>query len=265
MVVVGSVNLDTTVRVVRHPKPGETVAGDDGSERPGGKGANQAIAASRAGAGVGLVAAVGHDHAGDVCRRSLRAADVDLAAVSVIAGGVTGRAIVTVAADGENSIVVIAGANGLLTPDDVVDGIPHETSVVLVQLEIPLECAEAALRRARAIGARAILNASPVVAGSAPLLQLADVVIVNEHEHALLGRPAGACVTLGARGARWGDWDATPPPVAVVDTTGAGDAFAGTLAARIALGDDPRAALTAAVTAGALATTVLGAHGVSAT
>jgi len=176
-----------------------------------------------------------------------------------VTAATTGHASIVVSDSGENSIVVVPGANRLVTADAVASAIRPGTAVVLVQLEVPEAAVRAALVRAREIGALALLNASPVVHAARALTGLADVLVVNEHEHELLGAPS-ACVTLGARGAIWGPFSAAPPPVDVVDTTGAGDAFAGTLAARLALGAPRARALQDAVDAGARATTYRGAQ-----
>ncbi|WP_344312921.1 PfkB family carbohydrate kinase, partial [Agromyces terreus] len=226
VVVVGSINVDSVVRVERHPRPGETVLGEGVELLPGGKGANLAAGAAAAGADVLMVGRVGDDELGRRYVGLLAAHGVDLSAVTVDPAQPTGQAFITVSEDGENSIIVVAGANGTLEADAAARAIPDDAGLVVTQLELGAEVAEAVLRRGRALGALTVLNASPVSPAASALLELADVVVVNEHEWAALGKPADACVTLGAAGARWGAADASHDPVDVVDTTGAGDAFA---------------------------------------
>ncbi|ANJ28495.1 PfkB family carbohydrate kinase [Agromyces aureus] len=260
VVVVGSINVDSVVRVETHPAPGETVLGLGVELLPGGKGANLAAGAAAAGADVLLIGRVGDDDLGRRYVERLAEHGVDVSAVAVDGGQPTGQAFITVAGSGENSIIVIAGANAGLAPDAAARAIPDDTAIVVSQLELEPAVAEAVLRRGRALGALTVLNASPVSPAASALLELADVVIVNEHEWAALGSPSDACVTLGAAGARWGDADAAPGPVDVVDTTGAGDAFAGALVAALAAGAARADALAAAVEAGARATTWAGAQ-----
>ncbi|MDX3107941.1 ribokinase [Nonomuraea angiospora] len=251
---VGSLNIDLAVRVQAHPGPGETVLGSSLERRYGGKGANQAIAAARAGAHTALIGRIGEDRPGHDYRAMLHARGIDCDHVGVTAGELTGHALITVDDGGENSIVVIAGANAQLAPWDIdraSDAI-NDADIMLLQLEIPESTALYAARQAAAAGTRVLLNASPWTAPSDRLLGLADPVLVNEHENILLaGRGRSACVTLGAKGARWGDVAVPAPHIDPVDTTGAGDAFAGTLAAALAWGADPQVALEAAATAGA--------------
>ena len=260
VVVVGSINVDSVVRVERHPAPGETLLGLGVEQLPGGKGANLAAGAAAAGADVLLIGRVGDDDLGRRYRERLAEHGVDVSAVTVDAMQPTGQAFITVDDAGENSIIVVGGANGTLDPDAAALAIPDDAAVVVTQLELAPVVAEAVLRRGRALGALTVLNPSPVSPAASALLELADVVVVNEHEWAALGEPADACVTLGAAGARWGAADAAPGPVDVVDTTGAGDAFAGALVAGLAAGADRVDALRAAVAAGARATTYPGAQ-----
>ncbi|MFF2372164.1 PfkB family carbohydrate kinase [Agromyces sp. NPDC058110] len=260
VVVVGSINVDSVVRVAEHPAPGETVLGLGVELLPGGKGANLAAGAAAAGADVLLIGRVGADDLGRRYVGRLAEHGVDTSVVTVDPTQPTGQAFITVADSGENSIIVIGGANAGLAPDAAARAIPDDAAVVVTQLELAPEVAEAVLRRGRALGATTVLNASPVSPEASALLELADVVIVNEHEWAALGSPPDACVTLGAAGARWGDAEAAPRPVDVVDTTGAGDAFAGALVAQLAAGADRTDALHAAVAAGARATTYAGAQ-----
>lgn len=271
LVVVGSANLDLIATAQRLPSPGETVTGSGYFEAPGGKGVNQAVAAARAGARVAFVGAVGDDHAGDVLRDVLAAEGIDIGGLATVSAP-TGRALIGVSDDGENSIIVVPGANAHVTADHVARH--RETiaaaRVVLCQLEIPLESVIASFAMA-AEGAHRILNPAPAASLPDELSLLLTMVIPNEHEVALLGgedalRAQGVdhvVVTEGARGARHvhaaGVSRVEPHPVSPVDTVGAGDAFCGTVAARLSLGDDVARALRAGAVAGALATTARGA------
>jgi ribokinase len=268
VLVLGSLNLDLVVSVPRHPAPGETVLGGALRRVFGGKGANQAVAAAAAGAPTAMAGRVGDDDAGRAYLARLRELGVDAGRVAVSAGTATGHAIVAVDASGENAIVVSPGANaevgeaeaaaaGELAPGDV----------LLLQLEVAPGVVAAAARAAAEAGARVVLNLAPYADLPADVLALADPVVVNEHEHGLLRRhaqrqsPPSLLVTSGAAGSRWGSRQVAAVPVAeVVDTTGAGDAYCGTLAARLALGDPPEAAMRAASAAAAAAVTRLGAQ-----
>lgn len=265
MCVVGSVNMDLVFAVQALPAPGATVLASAMDRSPGGKGGNQAVAAARAGADVVLVAAVGDDDTGMALRSHLETNNVDVSGVIALPVP-SGTASIVVDAQAENVIVVAPGANGHLTLNsahlrDLVAG----CDVLLMQLEIPTDTALAAARVARGAGATVLLNASPAGADPAALAQLAeavDVVIVNESEMQRWDWPVPHLVTtLGARGAvhRSADVETSVPAPAVeaVDTTGAGDVFAGVLAAGWA--DDPAHALRRACAAGALATLVPGA------
>jgi ribokinase len=268
--VVGSVNLDLVATTARLPGPGETVSGASYAEHAGGKGLNQAIAAARSGARVALVAAVGDDDAGRTLRSIAENDGIDVMAVSVLAGEATGRALITVDQHAENSIVVVPGANALMHAD-----VAPRARVVIAQLEVPIEQVITAFRHARREGARTILNPAPAQALPDELLQLCDIVVPNEHEadliggvSALLQRGVSAVVTtLGAAGVVVTEsvdgvvetWSEPAVEVTPVDTTGAGDAFCGALAARLAADDDLRDAVRYAAAAGALATTVAGA------
>ena len=263
--VVGSANLDLVATVERLPGPGETVPGSSFSEYPGGKGLNQAVAAARAGAAVSFVGALGDDGAAATLRAVMDDDGIDSSHVATSAS-VTGRALIGVAASGENSIIVIAGANGTVTADEVPAG-----RVVLTQLEVPLPAVERALAAGRAAGAITVLNPAPVQPIDAAILQWCDIVVPNEHEVELLGG-VGHLLALGARavvvtlGSRGSDLHTAgglvhidPFSVVPVDTTGAGDTFSGSLCARLAAGDDLPTALRFASAAGALCTTVAGA------
>ncbi|BBZ71038.1 ribokinase [Mycobacterium paraseoulense] len=267
---VGSVNMDLSLRVEALPRPGETVLAASLTQAPGGKGANQAVAAARAGAQVQFVGAVGDDAAGERLRAHLLANGVGLDALAETPGP-SGTAIVVVDANAENTIVVAPGANGRVTLEAAARRVIAGSEVLLTQLEIPVRAAVAAARQARSAGAVVVVNASPAGGDQKSLSDLAaaaDVVIANEAEaDEWPWRPAHLVITLGARGARYlgadGDFVVPAPAVTAVDTTGAGDVFAGVLA-----GSWPRTpgspaqrlrALRRACAAGALATLVPGA------
>jgi ribokinase len=265
VVVVGSANLDLVATVERLPGPGETVPGSTFAEYPGGKGLNQAVAAARAGASVAFVGAVGSDAAAATLLDVLRDDRIDTANV-VTAKEPTGRALIFVAANGENSIVVVAGANATVAAEHV-----PNSRVVLSQLEVPVPAIERAFRTAREAGCTTVLNPAPAASIPDSLLALCDVVVPNEHEVELLGGvdhllalgAKAVVVTLGSRGAalHTGEADTAIAPFVVtpVDTTGAGDTFCGALCARLAAGDDLHVALRVASAAGALCTTKAGA------
>lgn len=272
VVVVGSANLDLVATTTRLPRPGETLLGTQFSEHAGGKGLNQAVAAARCRARVAMVGAVGDDDAGRHLRSIAESEGVAPDDLGVVAGVPTGRAVITVDAQAENTIVVIPGANDHM----VVDTLP-EASVVIAQLEIPVDQVVRAFRAARSRGSLTVLNPAPAQELPDVLLESTDIVVPNEHEleliggaSFLLGHGVGAVVvTLGAAGVdvtRAPDetggptgWSQQPFPVAAVDTTGAGDAFCGALVACLAHGDDLPAAVRFAAGAGALATTTRGA------
>jgi ribokinase len=249
--VVGSLNLDLVVRVPRLPGPGETVSGGDVFRNPGGKGANQAVAAARLGRAVAMVGCVGDDPPGRELLGSLQTDGVDTARVRVVDGVPSGAAFITVGQDGENQIVASPGANARLTAEDVAaaGAALRAAAVTLLQLEVPLEAVAAA---ARAAGGRVVLNPAPVRALPEELLGEVDVLVPNRVELAqLAGAPAPATVeeaaalagrlparalvvTLGADGAlvvEDGHRSHVPAVrVRPVDTTAAGDAFCGGLA-----------------------------------
>ena len=282
VVVVGSVNADLVVGVDRHPGVGETVLGTDVATYPGGKGANQAVAAARLGANVGFVGRVGSDEAGAFLRDTLKAAAIDLGQL-LTTEGPSGMALIAVGPDGDNSIIVSPGANGRLTAADVTAARPAlaRATVVSLQLEVPMPAVMAAARIAAECGARVVLNPSPPAPLPAGLLALCDPLILNEHEAAFLlgesprlsGPRAAALlalgcrsviVTLGAAGAHVAGAgfaaDVPSPAVRAVDTTGAGDAFSGALAWRLARGDGLVEATRYATRAGAAAVRKSGAQ-----
>jgi ribokinase len=266
VLVLGSANLDVVVRAERHPSPGETLLGHDLAEHPGGKGLNQAVAAARSGARTAFVGALGSDAAGARLRDVLDDAGIDAAGVAVVSEP-TGRALIVVADDGENTIVVAPGANATVTCPTPLPA----ARIVLAQLELPVATVVDAFRAARAAGSTTVLNPAPAAELPAGLLELADIVVPNEHEAELLGGPAAllaggsraVVVTRGGAGVdvhtAAGREHVPPHPVEPVDTTGAGDAFCGALCARLAAGDELAEAVRWASVAGALATTVHGA------
>lgn len=268
VVVVGSLNLDLVVATDRHPSPGETVSGTSYDEFAGGKGLNQAVAAARCGARVAMVGAVGADDAGERLRHVARSEGIDDTWIETVPGTATGRALITVAADGENSIVVIAGANALVRWPATR---PPVGAVVLAQLEIPRDVVTRALSNARTRGSTTMLNPSPGIMLDPHLVSLCSILVPNQHEAEQIGSAdtlleAGVdsiITTLGSRGVQVQDRGGTSeqPAFAVqpIDTTGAGDAFCGNLAARVAAGDPLDQALRWASAAGALATTRTGA------
>ncbi|MFD9702758.1 ribokinase [Lentzea sp. NPDC059081] len=273
LLVLGSANADLVVEVGRRPGGGETVLGGDTVVLPGGKGANTAVAAARVGASVALVGAVGGDGYGSLLRESLESSGVDTALVRTSARP-TGIAYITVTPDGENSIVVSPGANADVSSSDV-DGLSFDgVEVLACSLEVPLETVVHAIGVASEAGVRTVLNLSPVAELPAKTLAQLAVLVVNEHEAAQLAPewsgllalgPASAIVTLGSRGAsvveKSGIVEVPAVEVAeVVDTTGAGDAFAGAVSARLAEGDDLVAAARYAVKVAALSVTKAGAQ-----
>ncbi|WP_075743211.1 ribokinase [Actinoalloteichus sp. GBA129-24] len=296
VVVVGSANADLVVTVARRPSAGETVLGDDVTTIPGGKGANQAVAAGRLGASVALLGAVGADQYGELLRESLRSANVDTGLLRT-ADRPTGNAFITLTPDGENTIVVSPGANASVLPADVAAASSEVAAakVVVLSLEIPLETVRHAVEAASSAGVRVLLNLSPVASLDEETLGRLDPLVVNEHEAAwlLTARdsaqedsaqdsaqedsaqdsaqedlaqdsarevsaqdsadaaryveiarrlralgPRSVVVTLGAKGAVTSDENGTTviaaPEVRAVDSTGAGDAFAGALAVGLA-------------------------------
>jgi ribokinase len=283
--VVGSLNADHRVRVDRIPRAGETVLGSEIVVGAGGKGANQAVAASRAGATATIIGACGDDADGDLVRAGLARQDVDTQHVHVVAGAPTGRAIITVDDRGANTIVVSPGANAMLTAEDVGTGLRSMTAgdLLLLQLETPEPLVRHAARTAADAGGVVVLNAAPVPDSVDGLFDDVDVLVVNEHEltgvtevlgggssrddaMALLAAASKATVicTAGSDGAYVMHDDRIDhipaPTVEAVDTTAAGDTFIGYLAAGLAPdAADLIAACETAVHAAALAVTREGA------
>jgi ribokinase len=263
VVVLGSLNVDLVASVERHPGPGETVLADGPLHRfAGGKGGNQAVAAAAAGAVVRFVGAVGSDEAGQAYLQRLRSRGIDVSGVRVVDGTATGQAWITVDDDGENSIVVIPGANAHAALDDLPEHLADlgPGDVLLVQLEVPVRIVAAAARTAHGQGARVVLNAAPYAALPHDVAALADPLVVNEHEALQLAdsdaAPTSVLVTFGAAGCSWDGTRSDGIPVDeadVVDTTGAGDAFCGALAAALAEGADRESAVRAGSEAGAAA------------
>ncbi|NUP28817.1 MAG: ribokinase [Nocardia sp.] len=264
--VLGSINMDLVATTDRRPDPGETVLGRGFTMVPGGKGANQAIAASRAGGRVLFLGAIGDDVFAPRLRAVLADAGVDTTGLRTIEGP-SGIAAIVVDAAGENSIIVVGGANtGLIGLSAGDRAAIAAADILLCQLEVPIPTIAEAVTHARANHTTVIMNPSPAQHLSAELWSGVDVAIVNRGEAGELGSALDGVphvvVTLGADGARHRGPDGvettvTGPAVEVVDTTGAGDTFAGALAVRWSRG--PAAAMRFACAAGALATTTLGA------
>lgn len=287
IVVVGSINADLTARVARHPKPGETLLGTGGTITAGGKGANQAVAAALQGASVALVGAVGSDAYAAPALTHVRSSGVNQDYIAQTQE-TTGLAVITVSDDGENSIIVIPGANATVDKqyvaghEDLIAG----AKIMLLQGEIPADGFAAAVALARKHGVRVITNLAPVIEVDREALLAADPIMANEHEAGLileqLGTPIDSedphelatallnsgfhsvVLTLGSKGALVacdGELTDIPTPkVEAVDTTGAGDSFAGAFCARVVAGDSDIAAAQHAARVGAFATTKAGAQ-----
>ena len=262
--VVGSINLDFVAAAPKLPRAGETVTGATLARHPGGKGANQALAAQRLGAEVRLIGRVGRDALAEEAMALLVADDVDVAGVAVDAEAPTGVALIAVDPSGENQIVVAAGANHRVGPEQLPARIEGP---VILQLELPVETVEAAVGRATDF---VCVNLAPAQPVSDLLLRRADLIVVNEGEAAFYGEAlhhggGRVVVTRGARGAALYEGgtlvaEARPPHVRAVDATGAGDAFVGAITVALLEGLEPEAALRFACAAGALAATRPGAQ-----
>lgn len=284
--VIGSLNIDLVVKTPRLPQIGETVSGGVFATFPGGKGANQAVAAARLGARVTMVGRVGADAFGERQLAGLRAEGIDISRVTTDPGSATGVALITVDAAGRNTIVVAPGANARLRPEDVeaAFGVIAAARVVLLQLEVPLDAVMLAARRARASGAVVCLDPAPAAPLPPDLYPLLDVIDPNETEarvltvmpvttiedaeraaEALVGRGARAAVVkLGARGAFFlsagGRAHIPAIPVKAIDTTAAGDAFAAALGVGLGEGKGLPDAVRFATRAAALKVTRMGAQ-----
>lgn len=284
VVVVGSSNTDLVSRSERLPVAGETVFGTSFAIFPGGKGANQAVAARRAGADVRFVGAIGDDAFGDDRFDELAREEIDLTFLSRIEGATSGVAQIVVDASGENQIVVVPGANDLLSPEATTAAIDDDCRVLSAVLEVAFDAVRAAFVAPRT--GLGILNAAPFDPRVVEILGSVDVLVCNESEAAaLLGQqiaaadvagarraalalrdlgPRAAVITLGPAGAvvadEAGDRAFSAPSVEVVDTTGAGDCFCGVLAAWLASGATLDDAVVAGVAAGSLAVTAAGAQ-----
>lgn len=283
LLVFGSINVDLVFRVARLPGPGETVVGPSYATAPGGKGANQAVAAARAGAQVRMVGQVGRDGFAEISLKSLRDAGVDGTGIA-IGDAPTGCAAIAVDDTGENQIVVASGANAHVKADQVDDALLGPTTMLVMQMEVPPGENATLIARARRRGARIVLNLAPALPLPEQALRAIDVLVVNRGEAAALAgrlgvatgeaqavacglaRALGAAVvmTLGKAGAIAADgentWQAAALPIVPVDTTGAGDAFVGVLAAALDAGGTLTEALHCASAAAGLACLTLGAQ-----
>jgi ribokinase len=283
--VAGSINMDVVATADRHPRIGETVPGKEILYFPGGKGANQAVAAAKLGATTILVGRLGGDAFGRDLKTFLGNQGIDLSLVRETPEAHSGTAIITLA-NSDNTIVVIPGANALITPDDVASVPLTKGDIAVSQFEIPLPSISAFYRRARAAGATTILNPAPAIEVSRELLDLVDILILNETEFGLLAKtelcdsdePARfieasralrgerdmiVCVTLGKRGvvalADGKQLVVKGRTVKAVDTTGAGDCFVGAVAALLADGQSIRNAIVYANVAASLSVQRIGA------
>ena len=283
VLVIGSINMDLVVEVDVHPSPGDTVLGSDTKTFSGGKGANQAVAAAKAGANVTMLGCVGTDGYGDDLRNSLETAGVDIASVEGVSGS-SGLAFITVDSNGENMIVVSSGANHKLTPELLKEEHFENVGLVLMQLEVPLETVDKAAAMARSRDIPVILNAAPAQKLDEALLEKLDILVVNEGEAALLSGVKvddeasveqasrhlikkgvkTVIVTLGSAGVVYVNADTVQMldahEVKVVDTTAAGDAFCGALATALIKNKSLAEGVAFANATGALTTTKAGAQ-----
>jgi ribokinase len=285
VVVAGSINMDVVATARRHPLIGETVAGHAVHYFPGGKGANQAVAAAKLGAPTTLIGRLGKDVFGHELRAFLAAQGIDLTFVQETAEAHSGTAVITIA-NADNTIVVVPGANALVTASDVAAAVLAKGDIAVSQFEIPLPAIHAFFKRARAASATTILNPAPAIEFDAEMLDLVDILILNETELGFLtkaelrdtddharfieaarslpiGRDKIVCVTLGKRGVL--ALVAGEPlivagrPVKAVDTTGAGDCFVGAVAAQLAGGSSITDALDYADAAASICVQRMGA------
>lgn len=281
ILVVGSINMDLVVRVPHSPKPGETVLGGDFETFPGGKGANQAVAAARMGGEVTMVGRVGNDDFGNTLIQGLVEDKIKTTHVIKDSKARTGVAMISVAADGENMIVVASGANANVSVEDVGNTrtLMRETDLLLIQLECPLDTVTAAIELAKAYGVPVVLNPAPAQPLPKSLLKNVDYLTPNQNELLILTGEVNLndgiekiekwglknlIITLGANGARLIsegiDQHIPAHEITAVDTTAAGDAFNGALAVAIAEGKPLLEAVSYGMAAGALASTKRGAQ-----
>jgi ribokinase len=284
IIVVGSLNADLVVRTPRFPQPGETISGEDLQIIPGGKGANQAVAAARQGTPTAMVGRVGSDSFGPELIGNLRQNGVDTSHVQIDSESATGTAIIVVDANGQNSIVLSPGGNGRVTPADLDNVSFADARLLLLQLEIPVDAVQAAAKRAKESGLRVLLNPAPARPLPEELLSLPDFLVPNESELSLLTKlPVqdiasaeqaakmllergiqNVIVTLGANGALIvnGEFTKHIPSfkVDVVDTTAAGDAFIGGFASALLQNKSMEDAVQYGCACGALAATKFGAQ-----
>lgn len=285
ILVVGSLNADLVVRSPRFPKPGETISGEDLRIIPGGKGANQAVAAARQSASVAMVGRVGNDSFGPDLINNLKQNNVETSHVKIDPESATGTATIIVDASGQNSIVLSPGSNGRVSPADLEDVSFSDHELLLLQLEIPIETVRSAAKRARESGLRVVLNPAPAVSAlPAELLSLSNFLVPNEGELSLLTGQAvhdipsaekaarsllergtqNVIVTLGASGALVVNNELTRHipsfDVEVVDTTAAGDAFIGGFASALLENRSLEEAVRYGCACGALAVTKFGAQ-----
>lgn len=286
VVVLGSLNIDFVVRAPRFPQAGETILGEEFTTTAGGKGANQAVAAARLGASTTMIGRVGKDMFGDMLLNALRSEKVDIDAVAQDGKAETGTALITVADDGRNSIVVVPGANATVgrTELDALESVIERANVLLLQLEIPIEVVDAAASIAASKGVAVIMDPSPARSLPDRLLGhctwitpnereaeiLTGVVVTDDHSVARAARKlvemgaSNVVITLGSRGCYCAlpeeEFFVPAPRVAAVDTVGAGDAFNGALAVGLAQNRPVNEILASACAAGATASALRGAQ-----
>lgn len=282
ILVVGSINTDLVVTAERIPAPGETLHGDAFAVYQGGKGANQAVAAARVGGAVTMAGCLGADMYGEASASALKAEGIDVSHVALLENEVSGVALISIDAQGENAITVVAGANDGLSPERLSAVDFSQYTVALFQLETPMETVLHGLRAAREAGVTTVLTPAPARVLSAELLQYVDVLVPNEHEVLMLQDAFASLdyetaakrlnalgvkhvlVTLGAKGVLWAHEngaDLLPAfPANPVDTVGAGDCFTGVMAFEFARSGDMKAAINMGAAAGSLAVEKAGAQ-----